>query len=287
MIKPAANQGKPLDGLILRLKVQVQNTIRKEMRRLALLAFGLLGVCGLWSLPGTSFGQVIVKSGGKDYVRLAGTVRSAQSGVSVSYATIRNLTSKKAAVADSAGRYSIVLCSDDTLEVRRVGYRTVFVLKDPEKNGNYYLDIYLEEQSYDVNEVTIYRKKDIRRATIALNPEYDRRDNFQIFLGADPRTIKEKPADFSAPATMLYQELSRRGKNLRKLNKLKQDREILSLAGIRYNEYYITGLTGLRGRELEEFQNFCGLPTSFVLTCTDYELAAATLNCYRRFLNSY
>jgi hypothetical protein len=268
----------------LRLKVEVQYKTRQDIKLLALLAFGFLG---LWCMPRASLGQVIVKTTGKDYVRMAGTVRSAQSGVSVSYATIRNLTSKKAAVADSAGRYSIVLCSDDTLEVRRVGYKTVFVLKDPEKNGNYYLDIFLDEQSYDVNEVTIYRKKDIKRATLALNPEYERRDDFQIFLGADPKTIKEKPADFSAPMTMIYQEISRRGKNLRKLNQLKQDREILSLAAIRYNEYYITGLTGLRGRELEEFQNFCGLPTSFVLTCTDYELAAATLNCYRRFLNSY
>ncbi len=227
--------------------------------------------------------QVVVRPSDHFYVRMAGQILNSQKKP-VSYATIRNMTNRKAVIADSAGFYSIVLSQYDTLEFRRVGYKTRYYKKDQNRNGNYYQDIYLEEEAFAYDEVTIYRKADRTIRSVAVNPEYNRVDRYQIHIGARRGTTHEAPPDISNPISFFYDQFSRRGISARKVAELKARKRLLMLVSIRYNEEYVGSLTGLAGRDLSEFMNFCPLSQDFILTANDYELAAATLNCYRRFM---
>lgn len=229
--------------------------------------------------------QVVVKPSERFYVRMAGRVLSAHKKP-ISYATIRNLTNRKAVIADSGGNFSIVLSQFDTLEFRRVGYKTLYYKMGPDRNGNYYQDIYLEEEAFALDEVTIFRKPDRTVRSIAVNPEYHKVDRYQIHIGIRRGTGREAPPDVSNPLSFLYDQFSKRGIAARKVAELKAQKRLLTLVSIRYNEDYVGSLTGLAGRDLAEFMNFCPLSQEFILTASDYELAAATLNCYRRFMDN-
>jgi hypothetical protein len=215
---------------------------------------------------------------------MAGHIVNRTDGKSIPYATVFNRTSKKGIVADSAGYFSIVLSNKDTLEIRHVGYRTLLYVKPSNRNANYYEEVALSENLFELKEVTIYRKRQALQS-IALNPEYDRRDPYQIYLFGAGKPRRRTPAGISSPITAIYESFSRRGKNLRKLEALKANKELADLAAIRYNEYYVEGLTGLKGQDLEAFMGYCPMQANFIIAASDYELAAAVLNCYRRFMN--
>lgn len=218
-------------------------------------------------------------------MRLAGRVLAKNDGRPIGAATVYNRTSKKGVRADSSGFFTIVLSNLDTLEVRHVGFKTLRYLKPPSRNSNYYEDILLQEDALELKEVTIYRKRAPLR-TIALNPDWERPDPFRLYLfGAGRPRSKPEPAGLGSPITALYEAFSRRAQNDRKVAALRAERELLETAAIRYNVYYVEGLTGLKGQDLAAFMAYCPLQPKFIITATDYELAAATLNCYRRFMN--
>lgn len=246
------------------------------------MALLLAGLTGLRE----AYAQVIVAAPQRPdvfYVRMAGRILS-RDGKPIPYATAYNRTSKKGVVADSGGFFTIVLSNKDTVEIRHVGFRPLLYMKPPGRNGNYYEDILLQEVSLELKEVTIYRKRAPLR-TIAINPDYKRADPFQIYLFGAGKPRSNEPAGLGSPITALYQAFSRSEKNKRKLEKLKAERELQDLASIRYNEYYVESLTGLHGQDLQAFMGYCPLQPQFVISASDYELAASVLNCYRRFMN--
>ena len=251
--------------------------------RLIFLVIGLILVAGA-PLPASA--QIIVAVPQREafYVRLAGRVLARVDGHPIAFATVYNRGSKKGVRTDSSGFFTIVLSNKDTLEIRHVGFRTLFYMKPPGRNGNYYEDIVLSESTFELKEVTIYRRRASLR-TIAINPDYDRKDIFNLHPFGDGQRHKLGPAGFGSPVTALYEAFSRREQNNRKLEQLKADREQYDMASIRYNEYYVESLTGLHGQDLAAFMGYCPLQPNFIITSTDYELAAAVLNCYRRFMN--
>jgi hypothetical protein len=218
------------------------------------------------------------------YVRMAGRVLSRTDGKSVPFSTVYNRVTKKGVVADSSGFFSLVISSKDTLEIRHVGFRPLLYVKPSNRNANYYEEIYLPESFFELKEVTIYRKRKVLE-TIALNPEYERTDPFQIYLFGAGKPRSRTPASFSSPISAIYESFSRREQNLRKLEVLKANRQLQELARIRYNEYYVESLTGLKGQDLAAFMGYCPMQPNFIISASDYELAAAVLNCYRRFMN--
>lgn len=243
----------------------------------------LLG--GLSGLP-EAHAQVIVAAPQRPdvfYVRMAGRILSRE-GKPIPFATAYNRTSKKGVVADSGGFFTMVLSNKDTVEIRHVGYRPLLYMKPPGRNGNYYEDILLQEASLELKEVTIYRKRAPLR-TIAINPDYKRADPFQIYLFGAGKPRNPQRAGLGSPVTALYEAFSRREQNNRKLEQLKAERELHDLASIRYNEYYVESLTGLHGLDLQAFMGYCPLQPQFIISSSDYELAASVLNCYRRFMN--
>jgi hypothetical protein len=242
-------------------------------------------VLGFWFVCGALQAQIIVPPERENfYVRWSGRVLAKSDGHPVPYATVFNRTTKKGTVADTAGYFTTVISHRDTLEVRRVGYKTVYYVKPPSRNSNYYEEIFLGEDYYELKEVTIYRKRQPLRS-IALNPEYQRDDPFKIYLFNAGRPKLNERAGIGSPVTALYEAFSKREQNNRKLATLKADRQLRDLAAIRYNEYYVESLTGLKGHDLEAFMGYCPLNAQFIITASDYELAVATLNCYRRFMN--
>jgi hypothetical protein len=226
--------------------------------------------------------QIIVKPAQSFYVRLAGNIYDRQTGTPLASVTIRNLRSRKVSVSDSNGFFSIVLTQEDTLELRRVGYKSVYYQKEAGHNGNYYQRFFLNEEAVEIKEVTIYRKRPALRS-VALNPEYNRPDPFRLQIGV-AKGSAQAPT-ITSPISYLYDQFSSRGKAARKLATLKAERELIAMAGIRYNQDYVESLTGLHGEELVRFMAFCPMAPEFILSTSDYELAAAALACYRRYLD--
>ena len=235
---------------------------------------------------GLSKAQVIVNPAQDFPVRVAGRLINSVTGKAVSYGTVRNLVTKRVVIADTGGNFSIVIATVDSLEIRRVGYRTRYYTKALGRNGNYVDVIQMTEESINLQEVTIYRKRKREINSIALNPEYGRKDNFRIYLfGYQPGPRRRVEPDISSPLSFLYDQFSRSGKAARKLEELRAQSHLQSLISIRYNRDYVQELTGLSERDLSEFMAFCPMSSDFVLRSNDYELAAATLNCYRQFMN--
>jgi hypothetical protein len=253
------------------------------LRRIAGILLSLLLLACLFAGK-PCYAQVVVKPSDRFYVRMAGHILNSQKKP-ISYATVRNLTNRKAVVADSLGFFSIVLSQYDTLEFRRVGYKTAYYRKDQGKNGNYYQDIFLQEEAYALDEVTIYRKPDRTVRSIAVNPDYNRVDRFQLHMFARPEDRHELKPDISSPFSYIYDQFSKRGIATRKVYELRAQQRLATLVSIRYNDDYVSSLTGLQGRDLAEFMVYCHLSQDFILSASDYELAAATLNCYRRFID--
>jgi hypothetical protein len=90
-------------------------------------------------------------------------------------------------------------------------------------------------------------------------------------------------ASAQSPITALYQQFSKKGKELRKLEALYYEDEKRRYMEERFSRFKAVLLTGLAGKDLDGFLFFCRPSYELMMMYNDYELYTRINQCYEEY----
>lgn len=222
-------------------------------------------------------------------VPFIGKIIHATEKTPVLYSLIVNKSTRESAVSDSLGFFNIRVSAGDTLYISRIGYYF------RELSINYGLlhekkihIIELNEKISELTTVTIntlgsyqdFRYKvihsELPKEKEQINPEIAKAFNEKVVVLQPQASIP-----LGSPITAIYMMVSKEGKSLRKLEKLKeQERKVLSYSD-KYNSQIVSRITGLKELELEKFMKYCNPDINFIMNSTEVDITAKILECLK------
>lgn len=181
------------------------------------LLFFLLLFCGLPALAQKS-------------LRISGTVLQSDRSTPVPGATVVKLNSKLGVLTDENGQFKIDVAQQDTLLIRAVGFKPVLYLPKPLPVSELRINIIMNEDSVLLGEVEITSRPSPEMIQRALR-NMKRTQSSQVkkpgyIPGLEPPPPPAAPVPtIGSPATLIYDLLSKEGKEKRKLNELLKQQE--------------------------------------------------------------
>lgn len=220
-----------------------------------------------------------------------GQLQSEKDQSPVGYATILNTISKQLVYSDSIGNFNIPVTNGDTLSISRIGfYNKQIPVSSIHLNTKKLQVIYLTAREYDLKTVTInqlgsYNEFKYKVINTPLpKPEYE--INPAVFNGLNQKPVvlqEQASISLGSPVTAIYMLLSKEGKTLRKLEKLKAEERDVQSYSDKYSPLIVSQLTGLKDLELEKFMKFCNPDINFIKNSTEYDIAAKILECFKNY----
>jgi hypothetical protein len=157
-------------------------------------------------------------------LKLSGTVLHAQTRQPLPSVTVIKVSTLRGTVTNEAGKFSLYVQPGDTLLVRSVGFIPLFYLVHPSAHTDLQVEILLKEGSLELPEVKIVGGLDYEKVNRALrNMKKAPPPKVGLRRPAPKPVFEEKapapapPPTLENPASLLYDLLSREGKDRRKL----------------------------------------------------------------------
>lgn len=179
---------------------------------------------------------------------------------------IINKKSNKMSTTDKEGYFYCVAHPTDTLVIYMLGYfpRVVPV---PELNLSRQIHLfYMKRNMGEIREIEITAQR------IKKTEEYQ-------------FPFNQAPATAESPITLLYEQLSRRYKQYRKVEELEKKKYYEQLRQARLNQKVILQITDLKEEEVEDFLKFAYFPDDFLETASQYELLVSIKKKYMAYKN--
>ena len=233
----------------------------------------------LWILPGPAFGM--------DGSWLKGRLENS-SGQAIPAAHILNPAKRTGTSSSQDGSFRIRASAGDAIVVSAMGFATDTLIVTPEHlKPDYALLLRLDVQVYELSGIEVNPLGSFaafRHAFMNLRLE-DEKPLINL-----PRIDIPPPATgtglvIRGPITYLYEQFSRRGREMQKYQQVLYQEDLSERAGRILNQQLVAGVTGITDRaEAEAFLRFCNISHEFVLSSKEYEVIQALLACYERYL---
>ncbi len=192
---------------------------------------------------------------------------------------ILNTNTNALAITDMGGFFSLTMHKSHVLRISAVGFKTYyFSLKKSQQKDLSYLKITLQTVTLGLKNVDIVAKEEPRAEHLFRPKPIPAPFSF----GYQGVQHEVKPSVLN-PVSLLYNWLSKEGKQNRKLEELLQQKEIQDLVANRYESDLIWQLTGYAGEELKRFKAYCNLSDYFVANASDYEFLYKIKECYNTY----
>ncbi len=219
-------------------------------------------------------------SGG--YILLSGEIVS-PANTPIDGVHILNTNTNSLAITDNTGFFSLSMHETHVLRISAVGFKTYyFSLKQHNKKSISYIKITLQTVTMGLKNVDIVAKEEPRAEHLFRPKPIPAPFTF----GYQGVQHEVKPTVMN-PISLLYDWLSKEGKQNKKLEELLKQEAVRKLVENRYESDLIWELTGYAGPELERFKKHCNLSDYFVYNTTDYELLLKIKNCYNTYIPKY
>jgi hypothetical protein len=157
-------------------------------------------------------------------LKLSGTVLHAQTRQPLPSVTVIKVSTRRGTVTDAAGKFSLYVVPGDTLLVRSVGFKPLFYLVHPGTRADLTVEILLQEGSLELPEVKVVGGLDYEKVNRALrNIKKPPAPKVAVKPPAPKPVFEDKgpapppPPTLENPASLLYDLLSKEGKDRRKL----------------------------------------------------------------------
>lgn len=193
---------------------------------------------------------------------------------------IINQVNREVTVTDASGFFTMYISKYHTVNFSSVGYRTFVFSVDRAFAGDMlYKTIVLEERTYTLREVTVADQEE-KIETIIEKPVLQRGPDLGTLKGREPVPVAPSLMN---PISLLYQQFGSVPKQKRKLAAILYQQRVDSIAYSRLSDDRIWQMTGLYGDRLEEFKEYCDLPSEFYLYATEYEFITTIRRYFIRF----
>lgn len=158
-------------------------------------------------------------------LKMSGTVLNARTRQPLPSASIIRVSDRRGTLSNENGKFSIYVKPGDTLLVRSVGFKPLFYLVHPSTTDDLREDILLQEGSHELPEVKVIGGLDYEKVNRALRnikkPVVTKK--VPVKPPAPKPLFEEKPQGppppptLENPASLLFDLLSKEGKDRRKL----------------------------------------------------------------------
>ncbi|MDB5263683.1 MAG: hypothetical protein JWQ14_2966 [Adhaeribacter sp.] len=162
-------------------------------------------------------------------LRLTGTIRHAQTKTPLESITVIKTATGRGTVSDAAGVFRILVQPGDTLVIRAVGFKTQRYVVHARAQNDLTVQILLEEGSLELPEVKVVGGLDYEKVNRALRnmkkppaPKVAVKPPAPEPLYKDKKTVPVAPT-LENPASLIYDALSKEGKDKRKLEELRAE----------------------------------------------------------------
>ncbi|MGB3618007.1 MAG: carboxypeptidase-like regulatory domain-containing protein [Catalinimonas sp.] len=214
-----------------------------------------------------------------------GRVRDATTLAPVPGAHVLNLTHRRGTATDTTGAFRLPARPADTLVVTALGY-TSDTLAVPEGVDEWEID--LQPTVYEL-ESMVFERGDVarfKRDLLALDLPPEEEEGIKIAgvrRHIDPGAAERGRPTLLSPASFLYDRLSKRAKEERKVAQLEREANFQRQIRKKFNERIVGDITGLEGEALTDFMNYCRPADEFLAQANAYEIHAEVLTCLRRY----
>ena len=214
----------------------------------------------------------------ENYILLSGEIIS-PAGTPIEGVHILNTNTNQLSVSDENGFFSLTMYKSHILRFSAVGFRTYyFTLKPANKENVIYKRITLQTITIGLKNIDIVAKEEPRSENLfkpkPLSPSF--------VFGYQGEQHEVKP-NLGNPVSLLYDWLSKEGKQKRQLEELLKQEDIRKLVAARYESDIIWELTGYTGAELESFKEYCNLSDYFVTHASDYDFLLHVKSCFNTY----
>ncbi|MCK5825320.1 MAG: carboxypeptidase-like regulatory domain-containing protein [Ichthyobacteriaceae bacterium] len=206
---------------------------------------------------------------------------------------IINLSSSKGTISNYRGEFKITVAENDTLYFSEIGYhaKKIIVMKHMLKENN---TIKLITKNYKLDEiiVTPYNltgilEIDVKNIVLSRNRKVVKIKGLKTSeqLGDN---LHDKPTVIQ-PVDFIYNIFGSKPKELKKLNKLKDQDIIKNLLYYKYDREFLTETLGLSRMQIETVLKHCNYSQEYILKANDLQILEAILKCndeYKKFNTS-
>lgn len=224
---------------------------------------------------------------------LKGKVKNDSTDELMTSVHVLNLSSVEGVITDRDGNFEIAVQAQDTLYFSYLGYKPlkVAVSNDMIKFGApvfrlTQLSFALEEVIVRPYQLTGYLDIDVRK--VPLNPagRYNIPGLPQSGYEAGNRnrsSISKAIGSLFNPADFLYNLFGKNPKQMRKLKKMREDDQIKSLLGTKFDREVLVQLLGIDRVNLDEILRNCNYSNTFIQQANDLQILEAISGCYEEY----
>lgn len=223
--------------------------------------------------------------------QVQGNVFSVHTNKPIPNVHILNLNKVTGTTTDNDGNFSIRAAVNDTLYFSFLGHKSmkVQVTNDMLKFSG--TKIGMTELAYALEEVVITPYKltgflDIDARNVPIN-ENKRYSISGLEIGYESRSGSSAVGRvFSAifnPADLLYRTFSSKGREMRKLQKMREDNQLSDLLATRYDRETLLELLQIDRSELEDVIRSCNYSNDFIMSANDLQILEAISSCYEEY----
>lgn len=221
-----------------------------------------------------------------------GKVLNAANDLPLEDVNIVNLNQVKGTVSSKEGNFELRAKVNDTLYFSYLGYKSiqVRVTNDWTKYGDVKvkmteIGIALEEVTVSPLKLTGYLEIDAKNIPIYDNSRYSISGlSYGYEVGDNqPGAFSKTLSAIFNPADLLYNTFSKKGRQMRKLRKMKEDDEIRNLLQEKFNRETLVALLQISRVDIDEILNKCNYSGQFIKTANDLQILDAISNCYEEY----
>lgn len=205
---------------------------------------------------------------------------------------IVNLSQVVGTITKKDGTFTIPAKVNDTLYITYIGYKAlkIRVTNDWTKFGQVKikmteLGIALEEVVVANVQLTGYLEIDTKRIPIYNNYRYSISGLNSGYEGGSrqPDAVNKVLGAIFNPADFLYNMFSKRGKEMRKLRKMKQDDEIRNLLETKFDRETLMALLQVERLDIDEILRNCNYSADFIKFANDLQILDAISECFEEY----
>lgn len=224
---------------------------------------------------------------------LNGTVENESTGFPMESVHILNLNKVEGTTTDNKGNFEILAQVNDTLYFSYLGYKSlkVAVTQDMIKFGNSKFQITqlafaLEEIILRPYQLTGYLDIDVKNVPINSAGRYKIPGLPSAgYEGGNrnPNAISKTFAALFNPADFLHNLFGKKGVQMQKLKKMRENDELKNLLASKFDREIITQLLNLKRLDLDEILRNCNYSDVFIKESNDLQILEAISGCYEEY----
>lgn len=217
---------------------------------------------------------------------IRGSVYDVSTGLPLESVNVLNISTIKGVTTNVKGEFQIQAAVKDTLHLSFLGYKSVRVVVSNDMIKYAGIRIGMGEGTYHLDEVIVQPYNltgvleiDAKYMPINTNKDYSI-SNLDIGYAKVGATSGGVKIDL---IRNVFNVLSGKNKELKKLRKLKEEEELKKLLLTKFDREILSEVLQISKEELEEVLRQCNYSKEFIKTANDLQIIDAVTKCYEEY----